>query len=145
MQLPAITLQVALASTVVAHCVSPTGAPRGASRLGSAQHHGRRALVARVAKLADASHVFAATTVKGAASTAVPPPVERLFSSLCEEDCVLKSIGALHHHLLTGKGPQAHREDVKGHHIVETTGAQFQLKSLELRDIITNTPGLFEC
>ncbi len=44
-----------------------------------------------------------------------------------------------------GKGLQAHREYGKGHHVVEMTGAQFQLKSLELRGIITNTPGLFEC
>ncbi len=71
--------------------------------------------------------------------------MERLFSSLCEEDRVLKSIGALHHHLLTGKGLQAHRENVKGHHIVETIGAQFQLEIFELRDVVTNTPGLLEC
>ncbi len=105
---------------------------------------GADTLVARVAKLADVSHVFAAATVKGATSPTIPPPVERLFSSLREEDGILKSIGALHHHLLTGKGLQAHRENVRGHHIVKTIGAQFQLEIFELRDVVTNTPDLFE-
>ncbi len=81
MQLPTIAFQVAFATTVVAHRVSPTIASRGASGLGGAQHHGRRALVTRVAVLADASYVLAAATVEGAASTGVPPPEERLFGS----------------------------------------------------------------
>ncbi len=99
MQLPAITFQVAFATTVVAHRISPTIASRGASGLGGAQHHGRRALVTRVAKLADASYVLAAATVEGAASTGVPPPEERLFGSFCEEDRVLEGVWTLHHHL----------------------------------------------
>ena len=104
MQLPAIAFQVAFATTVVAYRISPTGAPRGASRLGGTQHHGRRALVTRVAKLADASHVLAAATIKCAASSGVPPPEERLFGSFCEEDCVLEGVWTLHHHLFAGEG-----------------------------------------
>ncbi len=104
MQLPTIALQVAFATTVVAHHVSPTIASRGASRLGSAQHHGRRALVTRVAELADASYVLAAATVEGAASTGVPPPEERLFGSFCEEDSILEGVGAFQHDLLSSKG-----------------------------------------
>ncbi len=104
MQLPAITFQVAFATTVVAHRISPTIASRGASGLGGAQHHGRRALVTRVAKLADASYVLAAATVEGAASTGVPPPEERLFGSFCEEDGIFEGVGAFQHDLLSSKG-----------------------------------------
>ncbi len=88
----------------MAHRISPTGAPRGASRLGGALHHGRRALVARVAKLADALHVLAAAMIKCASSSCVPPQEERLFGSLCEEDGVFEGVGALQHYLLAGKG-----------------------------------------
>ncbi len=104
MQLPAIAFQVAFATTVVAHRNSPTVAPRGASRLGGAQHHGRRALVTRVAELADASYVLAAASVKGATSTGVPPPEERLFGSFCEENGVLEGVWTLHYHVFAGEG-----------------------------------------
>ncbi len=88
----------------MAHRISPTVASRGTSRLGGAQHHGCRALVARVAKLADASHILVAAMIECAASSRVPPPEERLFGSLCEEDGVFEGVGALQHNLLSGKG-----------------------------------------
>ncbi len=55
-----ITLIMALFPTVVAHHVSSTSAPRGASLLRSAQHHRSGALIARVAVLRHVSHIFAA-------------------------------------------------------------------------------------
>ncbi len=53
MELPAVPLHVTLASTVVAHNIRLASTPRGARSLCCAKHHGRRALVAGVAILAN--------------------------------------------------------------------------------------------
>ncbi len=89
MQLPAIALQVPFFPTVMTYYVSLTSTASGTSVLRSTQHHGRRALITRIAVLADVPRDFPLPTTTTptsihtatTAKLATPPPL-RLINPL---------------------------------------------------------------
>ncbi len=116
MELPAVPLHVAFAPTVVANNVRLASTSRGTSSLRCAKHHGRRALVAGVAILANTLgyrptplrtmlRALLPPTVHTTATPEVPiPPPLTLVHPFSQKHKILEAVRAFHHHFFAHVG-----------------------------------------
>ncbi len=109
MELPAVSLHVTFASTVVAHNIRLTSTPGGARSLSCAKHHGRRALVARITILTNTlgcaaplvatlrAHMSPTIHTAPTPEVSMPPPLT-LVHPFSQKHKILEAVRDFHHH-----------------------------------------------